>query len=329
MCWDSDIDTLPSPSGSSEASLDDDDVNCRLKPYWSKYHCLFNARGFHLETVRDVKAYYCRLQQAPIHHSIASILETKDGSSRDQELCPDPSLPDNLFRGRRICDGRPFIVKAVHSHSREHEAIRFLSHSPLRDDPRNHTIPVLDIFECYEDRVAFLVMEEWSSHLLSDYDPYCLDVFLSVMRQAIEHVAFMHQHRLAHLDISIRNLVTNCKGQCAFIDFELSRKYDSVANPRIQGYRATEVPPECETREGCDPFKIDVWALGVLILRVCKLGGFHVPELLQLTRPMLNDIPEHRPPMHTVLETYDRMLGPLRQRQRIDYPNNHSNPHVN
>lgn len=81
----------------------------------------------------------------------------------------------------------------------------------------------------------------------------------------------MHRYHIAHLDISLRNLVTDYRSHYACIDFELSRRYDGVRNPRIRGYRGTEVPPELERDESSDPYKVDVWALAVLMLRACKV----------------------------------------------------------
>lgn len=151
---------------------------------------------------------------------------------------------------------------------------------------------MLDFIEIIEDDIVFIVMEEWSSQLLSD-TPCCLRLFLGALRQSIEvkaltsvlhplilidtnaqHAMFMHRHHIAHLDISLRNLLTDYNGRYAYIDFELSRRYTGTANPVIYGYRGTEVPPECERGERTDPYKIDVWALAVLILRACKVIGF-------------------------------------------------------
>ncbi|KAG5645228.1 hypothetical protein DXG03_006645 [Asterophora parasitica] len=75
------------------------------------------------------------------------------------------------------------MVKAVHLYSREYDVIRLLS--TLRDDPMNHTIPVLDFVEVEKDDIVFIVMEEWSSQLLAD-PPCCLRIFLAALRQCIE-----------------------------------------------------------------------------------------------------------------------------------------------
>jgi len=82
----------------------------------------------------------------------------------------------------------------------------------------------------------------------------------------------MHSLGIAHLDISLRNLVTDYNGRYAYIDFELARRFENDPNPCLAPQRATEVPPECEKGETTDPYKADVWALGILILRVCKVN---------------------------------------------------------
>jgi len=48
--------------------------------------------------------------------------------------------PERLFRGKRLLDGLPIVIKAVHRQSRELEVITALSTPPLRDDPMNHCI---------------------------------------------------------------------------------------------------------------------------------------------------------------------------------------------
>lgn len=101
----------------------------------------------------------------------------------------------------------------------------------------------------------------------------------------------MHAHGIAHLDISLRNILTDFKGHYAFIDFETSRTFQfaprviphssgrpasietTLMEPRIRGVHGTEDPPEIERGEESDPFKVDVWALAVVILRACKVGS--------------------------------------------------------
>ena len=82
----------------------------------------------------------------------------------------------------------------------------------------------------------------------------------------------MHSHRVAHLDVSIRNVLTDCRGRYACIDYELSCRYDGVREPRVACARRTEVPPELERGESSDPYKVDVYGLGMLIVRAMDVS---------------------------------------------------------
>ncbi|KAJ6496714.1 kinase-like domain-containing protein [Mycena vitilis] len=303
--WDVYENVPPSPT-STVSSFDEDEVNSRLRPHWPSYRAILKSRGFRLDTVGDAKAFYsCSADGRTPDYFLL-----KHSGDRNDALCPDPGLPDNLFRGTRTCDGTKVVVKAVNLRSREFAVIRLLSTPPLRDDPMNHCIPVLDLIKLDDDDLGFIVMEQWSSQLIVDGGPCSLDLFLAALRQCVEHVVFMHKYRIAHLDISLRNLLTDYRGHYAYIDYELSRRFDGVGSICIPAFRTTELPPECENSGGdCpDPFKADVWAMAVLILRACKLADYCVPELVHLTRFMLSEHPNDRPSMQEVLRAFDMMV---------------------
>jgi hypothetical protein len=99
--WDTDSESCGYSSGCSDCSLEDEDVNSRIKPYWPKYRYLFEERGYHLDTVRDARAYYRRVEELSpdvfLHDSISSILCSEEGSSNDNELCPDAGLVNRLL----------------------------------------------------------------------------------------------------------------------------------------------------------------------------------------------------------------------------------------
>ncbi|EPQ58271.1 hypothetical protein GLOTRDRAFT_137018 [Gloeophyllum trabeum ATCC 11539] len=309
----SDTESVSSPGTSG--SFDEDEVNTRLAPCWQKYQRLLERRGIHLDTYRDVQDLYRRECAGATPETLSTI--TRQAGyihafccDDDSALCRDPGLPDNLFRGVRLADGLKVIVKAVHLFSREYDIIRYLSTPALRDDPMNHNIPVLDLIEVPCDYIAFIAMEEWHSLLVID-PPSCLRAFLGAIRQCLEHVVFLHRHHIAHLDISMRNLLTDCNGRYGYIDYELSRRFDGIPNPLLCGGRGTEVAPELENGGCGDPYKADVWALGVFLLRGCKLTGYSIPELTSLTREMLNRCPDNRPTAATVLKAFDAMVLPI------------------
>ncbi|KAI5123366.1 hypothetical protein M0805_001787 [Coniferiporia weirii] len=301
------------PSTSSASSLDEDDLNVRITPCWENYRSLLERLGLRLDTSRDVKQYYERVFGGPIPNTPANVCH-REGYARacranPDALCKDAGLPDTLFRGTRVRDGKRIMVKAVCLRSRQFDVIRILSTPPLRNDPMNHTIPVLDLIEVPEEDVGFIVQEEWSSQLIDPSNPCSERDFLRAIRQCIEGLVFMHAHGIAHLDISLRNVLTDYQGHYRYIDFEMSRRYAtgaSASHPRIVGCRGTEVPPEIERGEESDPFKVDVWALGVVILRACKMTEYDIPGLVNLVRPMLHESFEARPSAWAVLNAFDR-----------------------
>ncbi|KAF7294917.1 Protein kinase domain-containing protein [Mycena indigotica] len=296
----------------SDSDLEEDDdevINARVYPCWLAYSAVLEQRGFRLDTVKEVRDSYSEI---PDHFL------RKHAGDREDALCPDAGLCDNLFRGSRTCDGLRVMVKAVHRWSREFRVICLLH--CLREDPMNHCIPILDLIESDDDDVALIVMEQWSSQLIDDDGPCNLRLFIAAIRQCIEHVTFMHQHRIAHLDISLRNLLTDYKGHYAYIDYELSRCFDSQESICIHDFRSTEIPPECEHGECRDPFKADVWALAILILRACKLAGYCIPEFLRFTQPMLHSDLRQRPSMTQVLAAYDEMVSSIGDLDRLPSP---------
>ncbi|CAL1704456.1 unnamed protein product [Somion occarium] len=310
---DSDSESQLSDCSSSSSCGDEDEFNKRIAPNWCAHRLIIERCGFRLDTRRDVKLWYQHYWESLISQGYTV---TKDlpgytracNGSDDNELCKDAGLPENLFRGTRCKDGTKVVIKAVHLRSREYDVVRYLSSPSLRNDPRNHLIPILDLIEVPKDDLVFMVMEEWSSHLIPE-TPCTLRLYLGALRQCIEHAVFMHSHHIAHLDISIRNMLTDYRSNYAYIDFELARRFDGIHHPRIRGCRGTEVPPELEQGGVGDPYKTDVWALGRMILRACSLTGYHVPELAALVGAMLNPNFEQRPTAAVALKSFDTIMS--------------------
>lgn len=150
---------------------------------------------------------------------------------------------------------------------------------------------VFDLIEAPDYGLAFIVQEEWSPEVIIPGCTTCtLRDFLRGIRACIEGLVFMHSHRIAHLDLSLRNLLHDNNGHYSYIDFETSRHFpppsssrsqhhtsppfDTPRAPRIGPIRATEEPPELEVGGESDPFKVDIWQLGMLILHASKVSCF-------------------------------------------------------
>lgn len=77
-----------SSSSSSDSSLDDDQLNARLSPHWSKYRDLTLSKGYRLDTVRDVREHYRHYGVGADTCGYLRAYTTSD----DSALCKDPGL---------------------------------------------------------------------------------------------------------------------------------------------------------------------------------------------------------------------------------------------
>ncbi|KAJ7768511.1 kinase-like domain-containing protein [Mycena metata] len=105
----------------------------------------------------------------------------------------------------RIQDGKKVILKRVETDGKELAIIKHLSTPSARSDPRNRTIPLLDILPMPGTPWSFLVMPYCR---VFDYPPFhCRNEFVDAMGQFMEGLQFMHDHNVAHFDIAPQNMV--------------------------------------------------------------------------------------------------------------------------
>ncbi|KAJ7162501.1 hypothetical protein C8R46DRAFT_1164465 [Mycena filopes] len=185
----------------------------------------------------------------------------------------------------------------------ELEIGKFFSSSPLREDPRNHCVPIFEVLEVpdVEDLVEdcqVIVMP-----LLRTFDSRRFDTFgeaVDFFDQAFEGLKFMHDNNVAHRDCTVDNIMMdpsqmypdgyhpaepnlsrNYSGRARFhtrtqrppkyywTDFGLSRKYTTRNPPPLEdpihGGDKTVPEHQGESPESCDPFPTDIYYLGNLI----------------------------------------------------------------
>ena len=197
-------------------------------------------------------------------------------------------------------------------------------HAPL-DAPRAFS------HSTCRDQLSFIVMEEWSSQFIPPEQPHTLQSYLNSLQQCIQHIAFMHSHRFAHLDISVRNVLTNYDGRYACIDYEVSRRFcrppvevEEGGDPRssvlVYQPRATEVPPEVEKGHSTSPYAMDVWALGMLMSKAGASTGYHIPELCSLANEMLEPHWEKRPSAKVVLRRLEQVIPNISEERLNRFP---------
>ncbi|KAF8881724.1 hypothetical protein CPB85DRAFT_417608 [Mucidula mucida] len=121
--------------------------------------------------------------------------------------------------------GRDVILKAISGPqpSKELRAFRRLQSDALRDDPRNHTIPVLDYVNF--NGQMFVVMPRWNGATAADFAK--VGELARYGRAFLEAVAFLHEHNISHGDILLQNVMTDA----------LIPKAKKTTDPRIAGVR--------------------------------------------------------------------------------------------
>lgn len=166
-------------------------------------------------------------------------------------------------------------------------------------------IPVIGVLDVVEDMLSdavLVVLQDWG-RTLAELGHLAPPHFVHILEQCFEAVATLHAMGIAHLDISCYNFLCDSHLRVAVIDFETSRCFNPSAgrccSHSVYPHRTTEIPPEfraedAHTRRHC-AYKLDVFALGVVVLRFGKSSGFDCPGLVMLAEPLVECDPPRRP----------------------------------
>ncbi|THH30955.1 hypothetical protein EUX98_g3230 [Antrodiella citrinella] len=190
--------------------------------------------------------------------------------------------------------GRMLIVKVVQQGHNETRILQYLNSTDLRCNEANHTIPLID---CVDSGIgwAFIVMPCWNSKIM-DIFVWQVNDYLETAIHAFVGLAFMHEHRVFHRDISYSNITNNHIGnweqtdftpfpsistfdyRVAFIDFGLATQFHKdtpMADCTANDWRGTPstMAPEIAAYDPLvesTPYEIgpgDVFALASALLR--------------------------------------------------------------
>ncbi|KAJ6463415.1 kinase-like domain-containing protein, partial [Mycena sanguinolenta] len=199
----------------------------------------------------------------------------------------------------RICDGKKVVLKRVEPNSQEIVFMKYLNRPSIREDPRNRTIPLLDILgPAPNTSWSFLVMPYCREFT---YPPFhCRGEFVEAMTQFLEGLQFMHEHNIVHFDIAPQNMVMDesrviprgshfalphthmgahdqlfsWKNRCTvgpvayhYIDFGLSLYYQDGKNTAqwTGTLRTFRNIPELSLTVPYNPFMVDICQLGLTI----------------------------------------------------------------
>jgi serine/threonine protein kinase len=99
---------------------------------------------------------------------------------------------------------------------------------------------------------------------------------LDFLQQLLTAISQMHQRRIAHQDITSKNILIDQSQRLTIIDFGLAEQFESRA-PKATSWVGTMHYNSPEALDSSvaspfDPFKNDIWAIGVVFYQVLTRG---------------------------------------------------------
>ncbi|KIO20528.1 hypothetical protein M407DRAFT_29843 [Tulasnella calospora MUT 4182] len=244
-----------------------------------------------------------------------------------------PITRGSLLDAKRLSDGKTVYLKHISKHSPEVEIGQYFYSPELRDDPRNHCLPLLDVLKQESDPDNVIIVIPWLRRIDSP-DPASVRECADLVQQTLEGLAFMHEHKVAHRDCAWGNIMMDgrrlypagwhpqhwevlpdgrsMKGgepsrtavggvRYYFIDFGIS----SHNEDQVVGFDGQEPAPELSDSVPYDPYKLDVYILG-MAYRHFLIERYHggLDFLLPLIDYMTPLKPSERPSTAEALEKW-------------------------
>ncbi|KAF8884878.1 hypothetical protein CPB84DRAFT_1775315 [Gymnopilus junonius] len=237
----------------------------------------------------------------------------------------------------RISDGTKVVLKTVNIYE-DVPILQYLNSPELASDPRNKTVPLLDVIALPDGSDMALIVTPILHPFNSTVSQFrYVSEVIDALDQFIQGLVFMHEHRVAHRDACYYNLMIDptkiCPGgfhfaandlqedfkkpskwlerrfvspvKYYFIDFEMSEQLPSGPDTRLSlgivGQDRTV--PEMSMTIPYDPFKVDVFQLGGVIPELIKRY-----EGLEFLLPLSNSMRRRDPEARlTAAEAHDML----------------------
>nr|VWO99832.1 Uncharacterized protein [Ganoderma boninense] len=183
-----------------------------------------------------------------------------------------------LTRAARTSDGRDVVLKvlAIGNQGKEHlEILDMLARGPYSLITANHTLPLLELIVL--DDITFGVFPKVGyscSEMYGGWAKSSVRDVLEMIVQCLEALVFLHYSvKVAHRDVFKDNLViqwlpetlraerelTASRPRVYMIGFDLAVSFPEDSPPEEH----RPVAPETLSDKPYDPFKVDVWQLGM------------------------------------------------------------------
>lgn len=169
-------------------------------------------------------------------------------------------LGQGAFSSVHLCYNKKyyhnFAIKQARKHklsSHEYQTLISLSHPNI--------IKIYDAFE--DDTSQYLVMEYCSQGTLRQKSIFSYDKFIYYARQILEAVAYCHSKKVSHRDVKPDNIFIDQYDHVKLADFGLAKEFRHNEKTTEKCGSLMFFAPEMLQSHEIDPFKADIWALGV------------------------------------------------------------------
>ncbi|KAJ7586339.1 hypothetical protein C8J56DRAFT_1084703 [Mycena floridula] len=255
------------------------------------------------------------------------------------------SLAAHIVDAVRVEDGAPVVLKRVLPdwYPNEVDLTRRFS-SSSNHHPRNHCVPLYDIFSTYDAMLETTVDILVLPYLLRCHTiPFeTVGEVVEMFRQIFEAMQFLHNNRVAHRQwdnmmmdgihlirdefhparpTHTRDLRRKCRTHSRI---RYPVKYHVIDLGLSKQYAAGE--PTDKYPEFCDPFAVDIYCLGNSVRQDFTEGWqfscakTNMEFMKPLVKDMVQDDPTRRPSMDEVVARFDEIrttLSPWKLRSRV------------
>ncbi|KAG8907723.1 hypothetical protein FRB99_002519 [Tulasnella sp. 403] len=205
-------------------------------------------------------------------------------------------LHEATLDAERISDGKTVVLKHVPKSSPEAEIGWYLSSEPLKSDPRNHSVPLLDVLEDGNGREKVILVFP----ILRRVDmppPASVRELADLVEQTLEGLLSEREGTPMKNDTPSRTAVGGVRYY--FIDFGISTRDQDLT----VGLDGQERAPELSIDQPYDPYKLDVYVLGMAYNRLLENTHLCAEFLDSLIEFMTKKEPSKRP---SAAEAFDR-----------------------
>ncbi|OCB89793.1 kinase-like protein [Sanghuangporus baumii] len=243
--------------------------------------------------------------QNTYHEQIMDAL--KKANFKVQSIKHDPDLEPMLKLTSHVLEatsseGVLVVVKLVRIE--DSDELSLLEELNAQRSPHNHVIPLMETLEIGLGGFLIILPKKTS---ISDLSPCILDCeSVRLSHQLVEGVAFLHRHKIAHLDIKPDNLVSDSESRCLYIiDFDIAIRCMEIdemielscGTPK---WSAPEIAHDNKrSLRPLNPIRADLWSCGAV---VAFFGSGKDRAIDSLTGLLLNYEPRRRPLLHELMD---------------------------